>query len=82
MEFVLHARVLRLLYTVDRPATEQRGEAAMPDEDFDAFFHREFPRVVGFLISLGFGSGLAEDSAAEAILKAHTKWCELHQPRA
>ncbi|MDI5975470.1 RNA polymerase sigma factor [Amycolatopsis magusensis] len=34
------------------------------------------------MISLGFGSGLAEDPAAEAMLKAHTKWCELHQPRA
>ncbi len=54
----------------------------MPSDDFDAFFTDDFPRLTGFLITLGYGSGLAQECAAEAMIKAHEKWLELDNPRA
>jgi RNA polymerase sigma-70 factor (ECF subfamily) len=54
----------------------------MPSEGFDAFFADDFPRLVGFLISLGYEPGLAQDVAAETMLKTHERWQEIEQPRA
>jgi RNA polymerase sigma factor (sigma-70 family) len=53
-----------------------------PSEAFEVFFADDFPRLVGFLITMGYGSGLAQECAAEAMLKAHERWLDLDQPRA
>jgi len=53
----------------------------MPCEDFDEFFLDDFPRLIGFVCSLGFPPALAEDAAAEAMYKARERWDRLEQPR-
>jgi RNA polymerase sigma-70 factor (ECF subfamily) len=54
----------------------------VPEENFETFFVDEFPRLVGFLISLGYGSALAQDCAADAMYRAHEIWCTISHPRA
>ncbi|MBE1580430.1 sigma-70 family RNA polymerase sigma factor [Amycolatopsis roodepoortensis] len=52
----------------------------MPGISFEAFFADDFPRLAGFLISLGYESALAEDAAAEAMYKAHENWGSIDHP--
>lgn len=54
----------------------------MPCEDFDAFFIDDFPKLTALLITLGYGSGLAQECAAEAMYKANERWAELDRPHA
>lgn len=54
----------------------------MPGSSFDAFFADDFPRLTGFLISLGYESSLAEDAAAEAMYRAHEDWGSIEHPGA
>ncbi len=54
----------------------------MPCEDFDAFFTDDFPKLTALLITMGHGSGIAQECAAEAMYKAHERWADLDRPRA
>jgi RNA polymerase sigma factor (sigma-70 family) len=51
------------------------------DEDFPAFFRREFPRLVVYLRLWGFARQ-AEDAAAEAMHDAFAKWDDISKPAA
>jgi RNA polymerase sigma-70 factor (ECF subfamily) len=51
-------------------------------ESFDDFFRADFPRLVKFLIQMGYGWEDAKDSAAEAMLAACQTWATLRNPRA
>jgi DNA-directed RNA polymerase specialized sigma24 family protein len=54
----------------------------MSNLDFEAFFADDHPRLVGFLIRLGYPLGIAEESAAETMFKAHMKWAVIEHPKA
>ncbi|SFQ27472.1 RNA polymerase sigma factor [Amycolatopsis rubida] len=54
----------------------------MPGSSFDAFFADDFPRLKGFLISLGYEASLSEDAAAEAMYRAHEDWGSIEHPGA
>lgn len=51
----------------------------MADEDFAAFFRREFPRLVVYLGVRGFARQ-AEDAAVEAMRDAFAKWRDIDRP--
>jgi RNA polymerase sigma factor (sigma-70 family) len=51
-------------------------------EDFDEFFRAELPRLVRFLIHLGWGWEESRDAAAEAMLSAYQGWTEIEYPKA
>ena len=51
----------------------------MADEDFAAFFRREFPRLVVYLGIRGFARQ-AEDAAVEAMHDAFEKWHDIDRP--
>lgn len=53
----------------------------MADEDYAAFFRREFPRLVVYLGLWGFARQ-AEDAAAEAMRDAFEKWHDIDTPPA
>jgi RNA polymerase sigma-70 factor (ECF subfamily) len=52
------------------------------DDDFDAFFRADFPRLVAFLCKAGFEVETARDVATEAMLHAYEAWPILEDPRA
>ncbi|MEV6832118.1 RNA polymerase sigma factor [Amycolatopsis sp. NPDC051102] len=54
----------------------------MSNLDFEAFFADDHPRLVGFLIRLGYPLAIAEESAAETMFKAHKKWAVIEHPKA
>jgi RNA polymerase sigma factor (sigma-70 family) len=54
----------------------------MSNLGFEAFFADDHPRLVGFLIMLGYPLEVAEDAAAEAMFKAHEKWAVVEHPKA
>ena len=46
-------------------------------EDFDAFFRREYRKLVGLAMVLSGDRAAAEDLAQDALFAAHRKWSEL-----
>lgn len=54
----------------------------MGSTDFDEFFRREYPRLVGFLQKCGFEREQAKDAAAEAMTHAYASWPQLIRPEA
>jgi RNA polymerase sigma-70 factor (ECF subfamily) len=54
----------------------------MSNLGFEAFFADDHPRLVGFLIRLGYQADVAEDAAAEAMYKVHEKWTTVEHPKA
>ena len=68
-----------LLQLVDRRPSSIGDELMAPDlpsDGFDAFYRREFPRLV-VLARVLAGPLLAEDIAQEAMLVAYRKWDEV-----
>ncbi len=53
----------------------------MGQEEFDEFFHSEFPLLTGFLCKAGFALAPARDAAAEAMLNAYEDWQTINQPK-
>ncbi|WP_174720525.1 RNA polymerase sigma factor ShbA [Amycolatopsis sp. BJA-103] len=53
----------------------------MGQEEFDEFFHSEFPLLTGFLCKAGFALDPARDAAAEAMLNAYEDWQTINQPK-
>ncbi|MFD0813601.1 RNA polymerase sigma factor ShbA [Amycolatopsis umgeniensis] len=53
----------------------------MGHEEFDEFFHTEFPLLTGFLCKAGFALDPARDAAAEAMLNAYEDWQTITQPK-
>ncbi|WP_165964135.1 sigma-70 family RNA polymerase sigma factor [Actinomadura sp. KC216] len=53
----------------------------MPGE-FSEWFERDFPRLVGFVMTLGAGQCAAEDAAQTAFAEAYARWDDIAQPRA
>ncbi len=47
------------------------------DDDFDAFFRREYRALVGLALALTGDRAAAEDLAQDALLAAHRKWEDL-----
>ena len=46
----------------------------MTNREFDEFFRRDYPLLVGFLVKLGFKREEAEEAAAEAMHQACKRW--------
>lgn len=53
----------------------------MGHDEFDEFFHAEFPLLTGFLCKAGFALDPARDAAAEAMLNAYEDWRTITQPK-
>ncbi|WP_020637792.1 RNA polymerase sigma factor ShbA [Amycolatopsis alba] len=53
----------------------------MGHDEFDEFFHTEFPLLTGFLCKAGFALDPARDAAAEAMLNAYEDWRTIAHPR-
>lgn len=67
--------------------TSEFGMEAIGTEDtakpeFTAFFRQTYPRVVGFLLTLGGDRQDAEDAAQEAFVHAYRTWDSIKQPQA
>ncbi|MGV9365627.1 RNA polymerase sigma factor [Amycolatopsis sp. NPDC003731] len=54
----------------------------MADEEFTAFFDRDFDRLVGFLCKSGYDREIARDAAAEAMTELLRQWSEVAAPKA
>ncbi|OKA03861.1 RNA polymerase sigma factor ShbA [Amycolatopsis regifaucium] len=52
----------------------------MGHDEFDEFFHAEFPLLIGFLCKAGFALDPARDAAAEAMLNAYEDWRTITHP--
>lgn len=52
------------------------------DEEFDAFFRKDYPALVRHLVILGFEVQLAKDAAQEAMTLAYRDWSGVREPRA
>lgn len=52
------------------------------DEEFDAFFRKDYPALVRHLVILGFEVQLAKDAAQEAMTLAYRDWSEVREPKA
>ncbi|MGW3769970.1 sigma-70 family RNA polymerase sigma factor [Actinomadura verrucosospora] len=52
------------------------------DGEFSEWFEEDFPRLVGFLMTLGAGRCAAEDAAQTACAEAYTHWEDIRRPRA
>ncbi|MFD0899244.1 sigma-70 family RNA polymerase sigma factor [Actinomadura sediminis] len=50
--------------------------------EFGNCFEQDFPRLVGFLMTLGAGQCAAEDAAQTAYAEAFARWDEIDRPRA
>lgn len=50
------------------------------DDEFDAFFAKEYPRVVAHLVAMGLTKDQAMDSAQEAMHRAFCYWTYLIDP--
>lgn len=55
---------------------------SVPNESFDDFFRRDFPRLVAFLCKAGYEPEHATDAAAEAMAHAYQCWSSLTAPSA
>lgn len=55
---------------------ELRTELRVP-ETFEAFYEREYPRIVALAFTLSGSRSGAEDLAQEAFLAAHRRWSEI-----
>ncbi|WP_328701461.1 RNA polymerase sigma factor ShbA [Amycolatopsis pittospori] len=53
----------------------------MGHDEFDEFFHAEFPLLTGFLCKAGFALDPSRDAAAEAMLNAYEDWRTITQPK-
>lgn len=53
----------------------------MGHDEFDEFFHAEFPLLTGFLCKVGFDLDPARDAAAEAMLNAYEDWHTITHPK-
>ncbi|WP_380283724.1 RNA polymerase sigma factor [Kitasatospora purpeofusca] len=60
------------------PASEHRAD----QEEFDEFYLRFTPRLVGFLMWQGAPARLAADLAQEAMIKAYQRWSQIRSPEA
>jgi RNA polymerase sigma factor (sigma-70 family) len=49
---------------------------------FEEFFRADFPRLIGFLINIGYSKGVANDAATDAMAIAYREWPSLESPRA
>jgi RNA polymerase sigma-70 factor (ECF subfamily) len=52
------------------------------DDEFTAFFDRDFDRLVGFLCKSGYDREIARDAAAEAMTELLRQWSEVTAPKA
>ncbi len=53
----------------------------MGHDEFDEFFHTDFPLLTGFLCKAGFALDPARDAAAEAMLNAYEDWRTITHPK-
>ncbi|WP_174567832.1 RNA polymerase sigma factor ShbA [Amycolatopsis orientalis] len=53
----------------------------MGHDEFDEFFHADFPLLTGFLCKAGFALDPARDAAAEAMLNAYEDWRTITHPK-
>lgn len=67
--------------TLERPEAETGHDGPAPEaspvkirETFEAFYLREFPKIVAITASMSGNRALAEDIAQNAMLKAHRHW--------
>ncbi|WP_370965001.1 RNA polymerase sigma factor [Amycolatopsis sp. cg9] len=54
----------------------------MADDEFAAFFDRDFDRLVGFFCKSGFDREIARDAAAETMTELLRQWSEVTAPKA
>jgi hypothetical protein len=52
------------------------------DDEFTAFFDRDFDRLVGVLCKSGYDREIARDAAAEAMTEQLRQWSEVTAPKA
>lgn len=52
------------------------------DEEFDAFFRRDYAMLVRHLALLGYDVQIAKDAAQQAMTQAYERWATILDPRA
>lgn len=55
---------------------------ACDTENFDDFFRVDFPKLVKFLLTAGFGFEESQDAAADAMVDAYRRWGRVRNPTA
>lgn len=63
-------------------ADDQLGRSDSGREEFEPFFRREFPALVGIVIKAGFSRDDALDAAEDAMVQACARWDRVRDPRA
>lgn len=51
-------------------------------ESFEAFFRKDYVRLIAFLVSCGFTADEAEDAAQEAMVAVFRRWAHIAEPQA
>jgi RNA polymerase sigma-70 factor (ECF subfamily) len=61
-------------------ADVQRDQSDRDREEFETFFRRGFPALVGVLIKAGFSRDEALDAAEDAMVEANAQWDRIQDP--